>query len=92
MLDTIKALNNSITGYIHDDAIRQGMLSANGPSHTNPRDVIKLNSLEDWLQFRAVAIALIQRKVLIFGMPVKIDQFSFVYRDRRIANLQGSKP
>ena len=91
MLDTIKALNNSITGYIHDDAIRQGMLSANGPSHGNPRDAINLNNLEDWLEFHAAEIALIQRKVLIFGMPVKIDRFSFVYRDRRIANLQGSK-
>ena len=92
MLDTIKALNNSITGYIHDDAIPQGMFSANSPSHSNPRDVINLNSLEDWLAFHAVEITLIQRKVLIFGKPVKIDQFSFVYRDRRIANLQGSKP
>ena len=31
------SLNNSITGYIHDDATRQGILSANGLADGDPR-------------------------------------------------------
>jgi hypothetical protein len=55
--DTIKTLNDSITGYIHDDATRQGILSANGLSDGDPKDAINLNNLDDWLEFHASEIA-----------------------------------
>lgn len=55
--DTISALNDSITGYIHDDATRQGILSANGLADGDPRDAINLNNLDDWFEFHASEIA-----------------------------------
>ncbi|MFP6901174.1 MAG: DUF5069 domain-containing protein, partial [Opitutales bacterium] len=55
--DTIQALNNSITGYDHDDETRQGILSANGLPDGEPRDAINLNNLDDWLEFHAAEIA-----------------------------------
>ena len=54
---TISALNDSITGYIHDDATRQGILSANGLADGDPKDAINLNNLDDWLEFHAAEIA-----------------------------------
>lgn len=55
--DTISALNDSITGYIHDDATRQGILSANGLADGDPKDAINLNNLDDWFEFHASEIA-----------------------------------
>ena len=55
--DTISALNDSITGYIHDDATRQGILSANGLADGDPKDAINLNNLDDWYEFHASEIA-----------------------------------
>ena len=54
---TISSLNDSITGYIHDDATRQSILSANGLADGDPRDAINLNNLDDWLGFHASEIA-----------------------------------
>ena len=54
---TISSLNDSITGYIHDDATRQSILSANGLADGDPRDAINLNNLDDWLGFNASEIA-----------------------------------
>ena len=54
---TISSLNDSITGYIHDDATRQSILSANGLADGDPRDAINLNNLDDGLGFRASEIA-----------------------------------
>ena len=55
--DSIGALNDSITGYNHDDATRQGILSANGLPDGDPKDAINLNNLDDWLEFHAAEIA-----------------------------------
>ena len=55
--ETIQNLNDSITGYIHDDATRQSILSANGLSDGDPKDAINLNNLDDWLEFHASEIA-----------------------------------
>lgn len=46
----IDALNAAITGYLHDEATRTGILSANGLTD-GPRDAIQLNNLEDWKEF-----------------------------------------
>jgi len=54
---TINDLNESITGYIHDDATRQSILSANGLADGNPKDAINLNNLDDWLAFHSAEIA-----------------------------------
>jgi len=55
--DSVGALNDSITGYNHDDATRQGILSANGLADGDPQDAINLNNLDDWLEFHAAEIA-----------------------------------
>jgi len=55
--DTVSSLNASITGYNHDDATRQGILSANGLADGDPKDAINLNNLDDWLEFHASEIA-----------------------------------
>lgn len=54
--DSVGALNDSITGYVHDDATRQGILSANGLSDGDPKDAINLNNLDDWLEFHSSEI------------------------------------
>ena len=54
---SIEALNDSITGYIHDDGTRQDILSANGLADGEPRDAVNLNNLDDWLEFHAAEIA-----------------------------------
>jgi hypothetical protein len=47
---TIDKLNGAITGYIHDDATRAGILKANGLTD-GPRDAVNLNNLDDWKEF-----------------------------------------
>jgi|TARA_Y100001968_G_scaffold330306_1_gene381818 hypothetical protein len=54
---SINELNASIEGYNHDDATRQGILSANGLPDGDPKDAINLNNLDDWLEFHAAEIA-----------------------------------
>ena len=50
---TIKQLNDSITGYQHDDATRKGIFGNTG--HTDEscsyRDAVNLNNLDDWHEF-----------------------------------------
>ena len=55
--DSIGALNDSIEGYNHDDATRQGILSANGLPDGDPQDAVNLNNLDDWLEFHSAEIA-----------------------------------
>ena len=55
--DSIGTLNDSITGYNHDDATRQGILSANGLADGDPPDAVNLNNLDDWLEFHSAEIA-----------------------------------
>ena len=55
--DSIGTLNDSITGYNHDDATRQGILSANGLPDGDPQDAVNLNNLDDWLEFHSAEIA-----------------------------------
>ena len=50
---TIYKHNQSILGYIHDDATRKAILSANGitdESGVNP-GAVDLNNLDDWFEF-----------------------------------------
>ena len=63
--ETISALNDSITGYIHDDATRQAILSANGLADGDPKDAINLNNLDDWLSFTPPE--LLKLKLLVFS-------------------------
>tara|TARA_B100000989_G_scaffold95836_1_gene69727 strand:+ start:1362 stop:1799 length:438 start_codon:yes stop_codon:yes gene_type:complete len=55
--ETIRDVNASITGYVHDDSTRQGILLANGLPDGDPKDAIDLNNLDDWLGFHASVIA-----------------------------------
>ena len=55
--DSIGTLNDSITGYNHDDATRLGILSANGLPDGDPQDAVNLNNLDDWLEFHSAEIA-----------------------------------
>lgn len=48
----VKKLNDSITGYHHDDETRKAILSANGLQDDGSLpDAINLNNLDDWLTF-----------------------------------------
>ena len=49
----IHKLNVFITGYIHDDATRKAILSANGLADDGSvcPDAINLNNLDDWKEF-----------------------------------------
>jgi len=50
---TLYKHNSAIRGYIHDDATRKGILSANGisdESSVNP-GAVDLNNLDDWYEF-----------------------------------------
>lgn len=50
---SIQKLNLAIAGYIHDDATRQSILSANGlpDDGFNLPDAVNLNNLDDWYEF-----------------------------------------
>jgi Domain of unknown function (DUF5069) len=50
---TIDKHNAAVRGYNHDDATRQGILSACGIANdaSAPKDAINLNNLEDWHEF-----------------------------------------
>lgn len=50
---SIDKINAAIRGYIHDDATRKGILSANGLADDSraPRDAVNLNNLDDWKEF-----------------------------------------
>jgi hypothetical protein len=47
---SIDSINAAVRGYIHDDATRRAILSANGIADDSraPRDAVNLNNLDDW--------------------------------------------
>jgi len=55
---SVEKLNAAIRGYIHDDATRRCVLSANGlPDDANaPKDAVNLNNLDDWKEFYEAAL------------------------------------
>ena len=55
---SIEKLNASIRGYIHDDATRKSVCSANAiPDDANaPRDAVNLNNLDDWKEFHEAVL------------------------------------
>ena len=55
---TVETLNSAIRGYIHDDATRQSILSANGLADDASafRDAVNLNNLDDWKEFHEVVL------------------------------------
>ncbi len=57
--ESIDTLNASITGYIHDDATRKGVLESNGlaDDETAARDAVNLNNLDDWKEFHTALYA-----------------------------------
>lgn len=49
---TIEQHNASVRGYNHDDATRQGILSASGmPDNGTVLDAVRLNDLDSWQEF-----------------------------------------
>ncbi len=52
----IAAHNAAVTGYIHDDGTRQGILSANGLPDGSPKDAVNLNNLDDWFEFHQAVL------------------------------------
>ena len=50
---SVHKLNSAIVGYVHDDATRKSILSANGISDDGSAcvDAINLNNLDDWKEF-----------------------------------------
>lgn len=55
---TIDKLNSAIRGYIHDDATRKGILSANSLTDDGSafRDAVNLNNLDDWKEFHEAVL------------------------------------
>ena len=54
----VKTLNDSIAGYIHDDATRKEILDASGiVDEGKIKDAVNLNNLDDWQIFHAQEIA-----------------------------------
>ena len=55
---TIYKLNVAIMGYIHEDSVRKGILSANGlpdDGSVNP-GAVDLNNLDDWFEFHQAVL------------------------------------
>jgi hypothetical protein len=56
--EAVRKLNAAIAGYIHDDATRKAILSANNVEDTGGiKDAVNLNNLDDWLAFHKDALA-----------------------------------
>jgi hypothetical protein len=55
---SIEKLNSAIKGYIHDDATRKGILTANGlPDDPSAcKDAVNLNNLDDWKEFHEAVL------------------------------------
>jgi hypothetical protein len=55
---SIDKLNAAITGYIHDDNTRKGILSANSLADdgSSARDAVNLNNLDDWKEFHEAVL------------------------------------
>ena len=56
--ESIEKHNAAIQGYIHDDATRQSILSANGLADDSsaPLDAINLHNLDDWFEFHQAVL------------------------------------
>jgi hypothetical protein len=54
--DAIAKHNAAVTGYQHDDATRQSILSANGLPDGSPKDAVNLNNLDDWFEFHQAVL------------------------------------
>jgi len=54
--DAIDQHNAAVTGYQHDDATRQGILSASGIADGTPTDAVNLNNLDDWYEFHQAVL------------------------------------
>ena len=57
--ETIEKHNAAVRGYNHDDATRQGILSACSIADdaSAPRDAVNLNNLDDWYEFHRAVLA-----------------------------------
>jgi len=57
--EAIEKHNAAVRGYDHDDATRQGILSACGMADdaSAPKDAVNLNNLDDWYEFHQVVLA-----------------------------------
>lgn len=55
---SVDKLNAAIRGYIHDDATRKSILSANGIADdaNAPKDAVNLNNLDDWKEFHEAVL------------------------------------
>ena len=58
MREAIERHNAAVRGYNHDDATRQGILSACGMADaaSAPRDGVSLNNLDDWYEFHQAVL------------------------------------
>jgi hypothetical protein len=56
--DAIEKHNAAVRGYNHDDATRQGVLSACGipDDAAAPKDAVNLNNLDDWYEFHKAVL------------------------------------
>jgi hypothetical protein len=54
--DAIAKHNAAVTGYLHDDATRKSILSANGLQDGSPKDAVNLNNLDDWYEFHQAVL------------------------------------
>ena len=56
--EAIEKHNASVRGYNHDDATRQGILSASGIADdaAAPQDAVNLNNLDDWFEFHQAVL------------------------------------
>jgi hypothetical protein len=55
---SIDKLNASIKGYMHGDAVRKGILEANGlpDDFACAKDAVNLNNLDDWKEFHEAVL------------------------------------
>ena len=56
--EAVQKHNAAVRGYNHDDATRQGILSANGLADdaSAPKDAVNLNNLDDWYEFHQAVL------------------------------------
>jgi hypothetical protein len=56
--EAVEKHNAAVRGYNHDDATRQGVLSACGiaADASAPRDAVNLNNLDDWYEFHQAVL------------------------------------
>jgi hypothetical protein len=54
--EAIAQHNAAVSGYNHDDATRQAILSASGLPDGEPKDAVSLNNLDDWYEFHQAVL------------------------------------